>query len=1010
MASNENLNIQNKTFTDAQMKQIAWTLDTQFWWDTQKFQQSVVKQYGQDAWNTLQGNIKNTAQIKQNTPNQSELEAKIKSGNFSASDTKAYNEMIGSNTWARDLALWSQQAVWAGTWSNFTTSITSEEAKKMQDTGINQVSKQRITTEQTPNQNIVKETITTPNEKISEVIETPKYQSVLDRAIESSSISDVRNKLKSALSQWQITQEEYNKSESYLADKLYQKEENISNIEKNPDNIFNTLKSGWIIYNSDVLNSSEYRQAKTRFDIYNQYKNYSQNQFSQALSKGLLLPWTTLYNDLIQDERIRQEIDKANILNKINEITPSEEDIFINQWNEIANNTKVTINWQTNTLAQIFEDWMITQEEYNQMTNTPEITSKYQEVETLKNEVNTLENTYKNIRTEAEKELKWSWATKSQMEALIWQRQRDILWPLELAMSRYNNALWTLTQMKSDASQLFATNLSLYQQQLQRQQQLDDRANERAYQYFMTQENRAYQEWLTQEQRAYNEALTTKQLEQKFDYTYWNLNSTDERVRNLAIKNAIADLYTQYPLPGMESQAQKEAKVNQLIAQWMTPQKALAQLESEIRWSQRYKDYIANQSIKNQTTIKPIIENFGTSTNPEYRQYNTNTGTWDKINWIWSNISSSNYYGQFRITQNAWDKSPNSKDTWYNGWTPGIDFAMPVWSDVYAIIWGKVIWAQSNKDYGMQVIIQDNEGNQHMYSHLSDGLMKIWDIVQPWQLIAKSWNTWFSTWPHLDYRVKGSNGKWLDPNNFLNGWWDYTQSDIMKFNNSTFKPQSDLKTAEDKAKYEKYLEDRKKVFNDKNANIYDILAYSAWWSWLDSSQSKSLEKFDSALSQLWGIQEQISNMVTGPILWRLRNLNPYDTDAQTLKAQLTSLIPNLARWVYWEVWVLTDNDVRLYSQTIPNLTSTNDVNNAILAMTLKVVAGWYKRQLQTLAASWKDVSWFTWLYDNLMGQVEAIENSIWIWAWNTTTNSQSWNNIQTVNSSSWNTYNLKPKK
>jgi len=74
-------------------------------------------------------------------------------------------------------------------------------------------------------------------------------------------------------------------------------------------------------------------------------------------------------------------------------------------------------------------------------------------------------------------------------------------------------------------------------------------------------------------------------------------------------------------------------------------------------------------------------------------------------------------------------------------------------------------------------------------------------------------------------------------------------------------------------------------------------------------------------------------------LGRLRNLNPYDTDAQTLKAQLTSLIPNLARGVYGEVGVLTDNDVRMYSQTIPNLTQTEDVNNAILGMTLKVIAG-----------------------------------------------------------------------
>jgi hypothetical protein len=67
-------------------------------------------------------------------------------------------------------------------------------------------------------------------------------------------------------------------------------------------------------------------------------------------------------------------------------------------------------------------------------------------------------------------------------------------------------------------------------------------------------------------------------------------------------------------------------------------------------------------------------------------------------------------------------------------------------------------------------------------------------------------------------------------------------------------------------------------------------------------------------------------------------MNPYDTDAQTLKAQLQSLIPNLARGVYGEVGVLTDNDIKNYAQTIPNLTQTEDVQKAILAMTLDTLA------------------------------------------------------------------------
>lgn len=105
-------------------------------------------------------------------------------------------------------------------------------------------------------------------------------------------------------------------------------------------------------------------------------------------------------------------------------------------------------------------------------------------------------------------------------------------------------------------------------------------------------------------------------------------------------------------------------------------------------------------------------------------------------------------------------------------------------------------------------------------------------------------------------------------------------------------------------------------------------------------------------------------------------MNPYDTDAQVLGASLNALIPNLARGVYGEVGVLTDNDIRQYARTIPNLTQTNDVNNAVLALTLDTVAGGYKRQLQTLAAAGKDVSGFSGLYDSIKAESDAIKSQI----------------------------------
>jgi hypothetical protein len=91
------------------------------------------------------------------------------------------------------------------------------------------------------------------------------------------------------------------------------------------------------------------------------------------------------------------------------------------------------------------------------------------------------------------------------------------------------------------------------------------------------------------------------------------------------------------------------------------------------------------------------------------------------------------------------------------------------------------------------------------------------------------------------------------------------------------------------------------------------------------------------------------------------------------------LIPTIARGVYGEVWVLTDNDVRLYAQTLPNLKGTDAINKWVLAVTLDVLAWGYKKQITGLAWQWYDVSWLEGTYENLKWQAEALKREIWVW-------------------------------
>lgn len=243
-----------------------------------------------------------------------------------------------------------------------------------------------------------------------------------------------------------------------------------------------------------------------------------------------------------------------------------------------------------------------------------------------------------------------------------------------------------------------------------------------------------------------------------------------------------------------------------------------------------------------------------------------------------------------------------------------------------------------------------------------------------------------------DYSTYGQF-RWLSSN--------VSDYDYSRFNNTTFKPQ-DIKDEETKKAYQSYLIEKQRVFNDPEATAEDILRVSLWgWDISDTSLQK-LDKFSWVLAWLWEITKSVNKANSWPILWIISSNNPYDTKAQLLKAQLTSITPALARWVYWEVWVLTDNDIRLYQQTIPNLRQTKDVQQAVLAMTLKTVQRGMENSLKTQARAGKDVSAFIGELKSIQSQVSAIEYQLWIkntdqpqfdlnyiyswiWAWNIAT-------------------------
>ena len=163
----------------------------------------------------------------------------------------------------------------------------------------------------------------------------------------------------------------------------------------------------------------------------------------------------------------------------------------------------------------------------------------------------------------------------------------------------------------------------------------------------------------------------------------------------------------------------------------------------------------------------------------------------------------------------------------------------------------------------------------------------------------------------------------------------------------------------------------------KSGDIYGTMKASAAYDKEPSDTFlQGMEKAQVVLDQIGTLQQNIDGMRTGPIEGAFRAKNPWDTKAQTIKAQLNAIVPNLARGIYGEVGVLTDNDIKTYSKTLPNLTSTEAVRNAILYITVDMIRKNMETKIKNQAAGQRDMSGYADVYRNVAAKSNEILASI----------------------------------
>ncbi len=99
---------------------------------------------------------------------------------------------------------------------------------------------------------------------------------------------------------------------------------------------------------------------------------------------------------------------------------------------------------------------------------------------------------------------------------------------------------------------------------------------------------------------------------------------------------------------------------------------------------------------------------------------------------------------------------------WSKGFHTGVDYAVPIGTDVLAVADGVIEKANWGKSYGVQIVQRiglHSKKQWCIYAHLSESLVKSGDQVKKGQKIGESGNTGNSTGPHLHFEVR-NNIRW----------------------------------------------------------------------------------------------------------------------------------------------------------------------------------------------------------------------------------------------------------
>jgi hypothetical protein len=100
-----------------------------------------------------------------------------------------------------------------------------------------------------------------------------------------------------------------------------------------------------------------------------------------------------------------------------------------------------------------------------------------------------------------------------------------------------------------------------------------------------------------------------------------------------------------------------------------------------------------------------------------------------------------------------------------------------------------------------------------------------------------------------------------------------------------------------------------------------------------------------------------------------------DSSAAAINATIQGIIPTVARGIFQEVGVLTDQDIENYKRTVPDINKPDAANKLIELVLTKTLERAYADTLITAAQNQTNVSNFADEYENIRSRIDTLSGA-----------------------------------